>query len=139
MPRRVIDRFFERSAKRRAARRRSILSSRPPLKIQINIAHRKNFFGVAAHSSRQIQKRIVFGRDRPDNIVHRSHRFAGDVGNRSQKIAVAVLRFLFRNFTQKGNARQIRADVVVQIGGDARPHFFHFQQTSQTIFVKQIN
>ena len=106
------------------------------VKFQINLAAFQYFFGVLPHSPRQAEQAVFFRIDRPDNIAHRRHRFAGNLGDRTEQIVFAgftvraefISQLLLRDLAQNSDFRQICADVVVQIGGDARPHIGNFEQ-----------
>jgi len=47
--------------------------------------------------------------------------------------------FLLRDIAQERNARQVRPDVVVQVGGDARSHVNHLEQPRQSVVVQAVN
>ena len=84
-------------------------------------ARRQHVGREPAHSLGQIRKMVFRRVDRPDDIRHRFDELVRNVRNAGQRFGRAVAFALrLRDFREHGDLRQTRADVVVQIGRDAR-------------------
>src|SRR5438094_649473 len=84
--------------------------------------------GPTAHTLSQVAKAVAGGIDRPDDVVQRIHQAARQLGNQYERFCdtQVLAEPLMDHFTQHGNLREARPDVVVQVSGNARPHAFEF-------------
>src|SRR5437870_5213191 len=95
---------------------------------------------MLSHLPREIEQTVTFRIDGPNDIAHRTNRLARDLGNRRERIPrifIAVAKLLFGHFAENGDTGKVRADVVVQVGGDARAHVGNFQESRDAIAIKQ--
>ena len=119
---------------------------------QRDVAQRENLVGVLAHPPRQVEQAVTLRVDRPDDVAHRADRLAGDARDgrersilpdlrRSRAAAVASLAATVPSghLTEQSDAREVGADVVVQVGRDARAHVGHLQQARDAIPVQRVD
>src|SRR5690242_4992490 len=95
------------------------------VKVKLYAARGQHFFGKASHATEEISERILFRINCPDNVAHRSDAFTGDRGNgRKRRVQPVLLpqQLTVSNFAENRDASETRANVVMQIGGNARSH-----------------
>ena len=94
-------------------------------KIQLHVSRCQDVRSEAPHSLIQIAEVVLLWIDGPDNIAHSVDQFSRRVGNRRQRGCVFA-RPILSHFAHDRNLGQARANVIVQIGGDALPDSFQF-------------
>jgi hypothetical protein len=79
----------------------------------------------------EVGQMILAGIDRPHDVAHRVDELAGqprDGGERVDQRGVGLADLPLDHFAEERNPRQARADVVVQVGGDALADAFELRQ-----------
>src|SRR5437763_6393374 len=86
------------------------------IELKVDFAQREYFVGMLPHLSGQIAKTISLRIDCPNDVAHRSHRLACDLGNRGERISrilVAVTKLLLGHLPENADAREICPDVIM--------------------------
>ncbi len=94
------------------------------VKRKLNPGSRQDFAGKAAHAPQQMREAILMRIGRPNDVAERAHRLARDMCQRLERVrqlGIGVPGLMMQHLAQNGELRQVRADVIVQICGDAIP------------------
>ena len=106
---------------------------------ELDATQHEDFLGVLAHSPRQVEQAVPGRVDGPDDVAHRANGFACDAGDRGQwsaRYGAPDAGVLPRGyFTEQRDARQVCPDVVMQVGGNSRPHVGHLERASEAVTV----
>ena len=109
------------------------------IELQTYVTQSKDFIGVLPHLARQIAKTVTLRINGPNDVAHRRHRLARNLRNRREwisRLLVAIGKLLLDNLAENADPREIRANVIVQIRGDARAHVRDLQQAADAIAVE---
>lgn len=109
---------------------------------KLDISGGQNICRELPHSLDQISEAVASGVDGPHYVAHRIHqlaRSAGDRGEWFRRRGRARTQVMTSDFTEDGNLRKARADVVVQIRGYASTHSFELDYLGDAIPMERID
>src|SRR5262249_6815041 len=98
--------------------------------------------GEPSHSLYQIIEVVAVRIDRPDDVAHRVDQLARGGRNHRKCLiqwAVALARLALGNFACHRNQREVRADVVVQVGCYPSADSLDFKALRQLIAIDRIS
>src|SRR5437763_5156169 len=97
------------------------------VEMKLNVARGQSVACKASHAMRQVERVVALWIHGPHDVAHgidRAARNSSDGRETLGNLPVCVLNLRVQHFAQSGDQRQIRSNVVVKLGSDARPHPF---------------